>query len=50
MSNEDRSIWIVYNGEIYKGKVDHAQRIWSLINLELWHQMFIDSRQGLNAQ
>jgi len=24
------------------GKVDHGHRIWSLINLELWHQMFID--------
>lgn len=25
------------------GKIDHGQRIWSLINLELWHQMFIDN-------
>lgn len=26
-----------------EGKVDHGARIWSLLNLELWHQMFIDS-------
>ena len=26
------------------GKTDHGQRIWSLINLELWHQVFIDNR------
>lgn len=25
------------------GKVDHGPRIWSLINLELWHNMFIDT-------
>lgn len=26
-----------------KGKIDHGARIWSLINFELWHQMFIDN-------
>lgn len=25
------------------GKVDHGPRIWSLVNLELWHNMFIDT-------
>ena len=25
------------------GKVDHGYRIWTLLNLELWHRMFIDS-------
>ncbi len=25
------------------GKIDHGHRIWSLINLELWHRMFMDS-------
>ena len=25
------------------GQVNHASRIWSLLNLELWHQKFIDS-------
>lgn len=24
------------------GKIDHGHRIWALVNLELWHQMFID--------
>ena len=24
------------------GKVDHGARIWTLVNLELWHRMFID--------
>lgn len=24
------------------GRIDHGQRIWSLLNLELWHRMFID--------
>lgn len=33
------------------GMTDHSSRIWALINLELWHQMFIDNyrisgRQG----
>lgn len=26
-----------------KGKIDHGARIWSLINFELWHQMFINN-------
>ena len=26
-----------------KGKIDQGARIWSLINFELWHQMFIDN-------
>lgn len=25
------------------GKIDHTTRIWALLNLELWHQIFIDS-------
>lgn len=25
------------------GKIDHGHRIWSLINLELWHNTFIDT-------
>jgi asparagine synthase (glutamine-hydrolysing) len=29
--------------EHVSGKIDHGQRIWCLINLELWHNMFIDS-------
>lgn len=24
------------------GRIDHGHRIWSLVNLELWHQIFID--------
>jgi asparagine synthase (glutamine-hydrolysing) len=28
--------------EHISGLFDHGQRIWALINLELWHQMFID--------
>ena len=26
-----------------KGLIDHGARIWSLINFELWHQIFIDN-------
>lgn len=29
--------------EHVEGKIDHGARIWSLLNLELWHQMFIDN-------
>ena len=25
------------------GKIDHSYRIWALLNLELWHRVFIDS-------
>lgn len=25
------------------GKINHGHRIWALVNLELWHQMFIDA-------
>jgi len=28
--------------EHISGKVDHGYRLWILLNLELWHQMFID--------
>ncbi|MDA8173774.1 MAG: asparagine synthase (glutamine-hydrolyzing) [Nitrospiraceae bacterium] len=28
--------------EHFDGKADHAHRLWSLLCLELWHQMFID--------
>ncbi|MDP1853082.1 MAG: asparagine synthase (glutamine-hydrolyzing) [Candidatus Omnitrophota bacterium] len=28
--------------EHISGKIDHGQRIWILLNLELWHQAFID--------
>jgi asparagine synthase (glutamine-hydrolysing) len=24
------------------GRADHAQRLWSLMNLELWHRLFVD--------
>ncbi len=30
--------------EHISGKFDHGPRIWSLLNLELWHQMFIDNK------
>ncbi|MDI6794125.1 MAG: asparagine synthase (glutamine-hydrolyzing) [bacterium] len=26
------------------GQIDHGYRIWSLLNLELWHRMFIDGQ------
>lgn len=29
--------------EHISGKIDHGYRIWALLNLELWHRMFIDS-------
>ncbi len=28
--------------EHISGKIDHGYRLWILLNLELWHQMFID--------
>jgi asparagine synthase (glutamine-hydrolysing) len=27
------------------GKVDHSYRLWLLLNLELWHRMFIENQQ-----
>jgi asparagine synthase (glutamine-hydrolysing) len=27
------------------GALDHAERLWSLINLELWHRIFIDGEE-----
>jgi len=29
--------------EHVSGKVDQGYRIWTLLNLELWHRLFIDS-------
>ena len=29
------------------GRADHGQRIWSLVNLELWHRMFLDNKLSL---
>lgn len=29
--------------EHISGRINHAHRIWSLINLEIWHQVFIDN-------
>lgn len=29
--------------EHISGKIDHAQRLWSLLNLEVWHRVFIDN-------
>jgi asparagine synthase (glutamine-hydrolysing) len=26
------------------GKVDHHVRLWMLLNLELWHQIFIEQK------
>ncbi|MEW5766968.1 MAG: asparagine synthase (glutamine-hydrolyzing) [bacterium] len=28
------------------GRIDHRHRIWSLLNLELWHRMFIDHKEA----
>lgn len=30
--------------EHVSGKIDHGHRIWSLLNLELWHNNFIDNK------
>ncbi|MEW6009459.1 MAG: asparagine synthase (glutamine-hydrolyzing) [Candidatus Omnitrophota bacterium] len=35
--------------EHINGKIDHGGRIWSLINLELWHQIFIDRTISTNG-
>jgi asparagine synthase (glutamine-hydrolysing) len=24
------------------GEIDHSERLWSLVNLELWHRIFLD--------
>ncbi len=29
-----------------RGEADHAYKLWSLVNLELWHQTFVDFPQG----
>jgi asparagine synthase (glutamine-hydrolysing) len=31
------------------GKKDHSFRIWSLLNLELWHRIYIDKPQILSS-
>jgi asparagine synthase (glutamine-hydrolysing) len=33
--------------EHYRGKRNLDDRIWSLIMLELWHQVYIDKKYGL---
>ena len=30
--------------EHVSGKIDHNYRLWLLLNLELWHQLFLDGR------
>jgi asparagine synthase (glutamine-hydrolysing) len=32
-------------GEHRSGESDHGERLWSLINLELWQRMFVDGEQ-----
>ncbi|HMC08640.1 MAG TPA: hypothetical protein VKL22_04910, partial [Actinomycetota bacterium] len=28
----------------HESGIDHGQRIWALVQLELWHRMFVDRR------
>jgi hypothetical protein len=30
-------------GEHFSGRVDHADQLWALVNLELWLRRFVDA-------
>ena len=36
-------------GEHAAGEVDHSERLWALVNLELWHRIFLDGEAPEHA-